>query len=135
MSKAEQNQEKPPRSLAELVTFGMATAILSAIAGLVIYTWVTQKDEPPNISVTSKDEIRQAQGQYQVQFQVTNTGGKTAESVQVIAELRTNGEVTETGEQQIDFLSSGETEEGAFIFTRNPRSGELRIRVASYKVP
>jgi uncharacterized protein (TIGR02588 family) len=135
MSEAEQNQEKPPRSLAELVTFGMATAILSAIAGLVIYTWVTQKDEPPNISVTSKDEIRQAQGQYQVQFQVTNTGGKTAESVQIIAELRTNGEVTETGEQQIDFLSSGETEEGAFIFTRNPRPGELSIRVASYKVP
>jgi uncharacterized protein (TIGR02588 family) len=135
MSEAEQNQEKPPRSLAELVTFGMATAILSAIAGLVIYTWVTQKDEPPNIAVTSKNEIRQAQGQYQVQFQVTNTGGKTAESVQIIAELRTNGEVTETGEQQIDFLSSGETEEGAFIFTRNPRPGELRIRVASYKVP
>src|SRR6476620_1959466 len=135
MSESEQKQEKPPRSLAEWVTFGIATAILSAIAGLVIYTWVTQKDEPPNISVTSKDKIRQAQGQYQVQFQVTNTGGKTAESVQVIAELRTNGEVTETGEQQIDFLSSGETEEGAFIFTRNPRQGELSIRVASYKVP
>jgi uncharacterized protein (TIGR02588 family) len=64
-----------------------------------------------------------------------NSGGDTAESVQIMAELMIDGKVTETGEQQIDFLSSGESEEGAFIFTKNPRQGQLNLRVGSYKLP
>jgi uncharacterized protein (TIGR02588 family) len=68
-------------------------------------------------------------------FEVMNQGGETAESVQITAELKIDGEVAETGEQQIDFLSSGEQEEGAFVFTQDPRHGELIIRVASYKLP
>jgi uncharacterized protein (TIGR02588 family) len=43
--------------------------------------------------------------------------------------------VEESGEQQIDFLASGEKEEGAFVFSRDPRQGELVMRVASYKLP
>jgi len=70
-----------------------------------------------------------------VPFTVTNTGGETAESVQIIAELRVNGEVLESGDQQIDFLSSGETQEGAFIFSRNPSQGQLIVRPSSYKLP
>jgi len=70
-----------------------------------------------------------------VPFTVTNTGGETAESVQIIAELRVNGEVLESGDQQIDFLSSGETQEGAFIFSRNPTQGQLIVRSSSYKLP
>jgi len=127
--------QKPKRTLAERVTFGIATLILTAVVGLVVYNWLTQKDQPPVVSVTRQSGIRQAQGQYYVPFAIANTGGKTAESVQVVAELRIDGKVEETGEQQIDFLSGGETEEGAFVFSRDPRQGELRLRVASYKLP
>ena len=126
---------KPVRSHSEWVTFATATFILILIVGLVIYNWFTQKDQPPVLSVTRNGEIRQVKGQYYVPFAVTNVGGDTAESVQVIAELRQKGQTEETGEQQINFLSSGETEEGAFIFTSNPTDGELIIRVASYKLP
>ncbi|HEY9691384.1 MAG TPA: TIGR02588 family protein [Oculatellaceae cyanobacterium] len=126
---------KPARSLAEWVTFAGATFILILILGLVVYNWFTQKDQPPVLSVTRKGEISQVQGQYYVPFAVTNVGGDTAESVQIIAELRQNGQAEETGEQQIDFLSSGETKEGAFIFTSNPSEAELIVRVASYKLP
>jgi uncharacterized protein (TIGR02588 family) len=87
------------------------------------------------LSITRQSDIREAPGQFYVPFSVTNSGGETAESVQVMAELRINGEVEEAGEQQIDFLASGEKEEGAFVFSRDPRQGELVIRVASYKLP
>jgi uncharacterized protein (TIGR02588 family) len=33
------------------------------------------------------------------------------------------------------FLSSDESEEGAFLFSRNPRQGQLNLRIASYKLP
>jgi len=130
-----QVEQKQKRSPAEWTTFSIALLILTAIVGLVIYKWLTQKNQPPVLSISSSSEVREAPGQYYVPFSVTNTGGETAESVQVIAELRINGDVEESGEQLIDFLASGEKEEGAFVFSRNPRQGELVVRVASYKRP
>jgi uncharacterized protein (TIGR02588 family) len=138
MNNTDSSQEvgqKPPRSSAEWITFGIALLILAAVVGLVIYKWLTQKNEPPVLSISSSSKIREAPGQFYVPFEIKNTGGQTAESVQVIAELRINGEVEESGEQQIDFLASDEKEEGAFVFSRDPRKGELSVRVASYKSP
>ncbi|NJR58740.1 MAG: TIGR02588 family protein [Cyanobacteria bacterium CRU_2_1] len=120
---------------AEWITFAIALLIILTIIGLVVYTWITQDNQPPILSITTSAEVREAQGQYYVPFRVTNTGGDTAESVQVIGELQINGQIEEVGEQQVDFLSGNETEEGAFVFSRNPRDGELKIRVASYKLP
>ncbi|MGL5062116.1 MAG: TIGR02588 family protein [Microcoleus sp.] len=135
-SKADNNNEQQQkRTPAEWVTFAIASSILAAVIGLVFYNWLTKKQEPPIISVTRSEPIREVQGQFYVPFTVTNTGGETAESVQVIAELRVNGEVVESGDREIDFLSSGETEEGAFIFTRNPSQGELIVRSSGYKLP
>ena len=129
------NEQQQKRTPAEWVTFAIACSILSILIGLVVYNWLTKKQEPPIISVTRNTPIRQTQGQFYVPFTVTNTGGETAESVQIIAELRVNGEVLESGDQQIDFLSSGETQEGAFIFSRNPSQGQLIVRSSSYKLP
>ena len=129
------NQQQQKRTAAEWATFAIACSVLSILIGLVFYNWLTKKHEPPIISVTRNTPIRETQGQFYVPFTVTNTGGETAESVQIIAELRVNGEVLESGDQQIDFLSSGETQEGAFIFSRNPSQGQLIVRTSSYKLP
>lgn len=135
-----QHNDSPPqqpegRSPAEWVTFSVSLSILAALIGLVCYDWFTRRDEPPVLTVIQKGEIYNTQGQYYVPFEVKNTGGNTADSVQVIAELRINGEIEESGEQQIDFLSGGEAEKGAFIFTRNPQEGELVLRAGSYTSP
>ncbi len=132
---SESNEEQSKRTPTEWVTFAIACSILATIVGLVIYSWLTKKQEPPTISVSRNAPIRFEKGQFYVPFAVANTGGETAESVQIIAELRVKGEVVESGDLQIDFLSSGETEEGAFIFSRNPTQGELMVRSSSYKLP
>lgn len=120
---------------AERVTFAIALLIVLTLVGLVLWAWATESKAPPLIAIQQSQEIRQEQQQFYVPFEITNSGGGTAESVQVIGELLENGQVVEDGEQQIDFLSSGETEEGAFIFNRDPRRSTLRIRVSSYKLP
>ncbi|MFM7427884.1 MAG: TIGR02588 family protein [Elainella sp.] len=119
---------------AEQITFGIAAAIVATLVGLILLTWALQKNEPPRLSITSAP-IEQRQDQFYVPFTVENQGGGTAESVQVLAELRQGQRVLQTGEQQIEFLSSGEQEEGAFIFTQDPRRFSLDLRVASYKLP
>jgi uncharacterized protein (TIGR02588 family) len=129
--------EKQPvkRTVVEWVTFGIASSILGGIIGLVVYTGLNNKQQPPLIYITQKQVTFKSNKQYYVPFEIVNRGNKTAESVQVLAELKLNNQIEETGEQQIDFLSSGEKEEGAFIFTQDPRQGQLKIRVASYKLP
>jgi uncharacterized protein (TIGR02588 family) len=126
---------RSPRSAAEWLTFGLSSLILGTIVGLVIYSWATEGDRPPTLTVRQTDSIRQENGQFYIPFEVVNTGGQTAESVQVIAELRKNNQVEESGDLQIDFLAQDETEKGAFVFQENPRNGELTLRIGSYKVP
>jgi uncharacterized protein (TIGR02588 family) len=128
-------ESESERSLAEWITFGIALFILAVVISLVGYMWLNEKNQPPILSVHKKQIIREIDGKFYVPFEIVNTGGETAESVQIIAELQIADKVVETGEQQIDFLSDGEKEEGAFIFSQNPRQGVLTVRVASYKLP
>jgi uncharacterized protein (TIGR02588 family) len=130
-----EQEEQPKRTAAEWLTFSIALSILGTIIGLVIYTIINDKHQPPLILIIQKQTTRKTNGQYSVPFEVVNQGDETAESVQILAELKVNNKLEETGEQQIDFLSSGEKEEGAFIFSNNPQQGQLKIRVASYKLP
>jgi uncharacterized protein (TIGR02588 family) len=120
---------------AEWITFAINLFLVLILISLVLFLWFTGDNQPPVLSVQYDAPIQRLQGQYYVPFTVTNTGGGTAEVVQVLGELTVNGQVEETGEQQLDFLSAGEEGEGAFIFTQNPQQGELVIRVASYKLP
>ncbi|MBD2302530.1 TIGR02588 family protein [Nostoc sp. FACHB-190] len=130
-----ETESQSERSLAEWITFGIALSILGVVISLVGYIWLNEKNQPPILSVNQKSAIREIDGKFYVPFEIVNTGGETAESVQIIAELKFADQVVETGEQQIDFLSDGEKEEGAFIFSKNPSQGQLNVRVASYKLP
>ncbi len=131
---APERAELSVQSPAELISLLIGGIILSGVLGAVLFLWVRDRNpQPPILEVQSNVEERQ--GRYYVPFTVVNTGEETAEAVQVIAELKVNDTVVEWGEQQIDFLSSQEEAEGAFIFTRSPTSGELTVRTASYKLP
>lgn len=132
---ANQDSSESTFSMAEKISFSIAIVIVVLLLGLVIYSWRIQKHKPPILTLTQPEIIRQEQKQFYVPFKIMNEGGETAQSVQVIGELYFNGEVIEQGEQQIDYLSGGESASGAFIFSRNPQEGEVKIRVASYKLP
>ncbi|MGP1384443.1 MAG: TIGR02588 family protein [Thainema sp.] len=123
------------RSKAEWVTFIVSILILLSLVGLVIFDWVVNQDRPPAFQIEVTQTARITDERYYVPFVITNTGGRIARTVQVTAELHVEGEPDETGEQQIDFLSGQERKRGSFIFTHNPQSGELVLRVASYRLP
>ncbi|MGB6296840.1 MAG: TIGR02588 family protein [Rivularia sp. (in: cyanobacteria)] len=136
MNQPSENKQQQKRTVAEWLTFSVASFILIGVVGLVSFTWIKQPSQkPPLLVVTNNKPLRKVNGQYYIPFEVVNQGGETAASVQVIAELRIKGKVEETGEQQIEFLSRKEKETGAFIFSKNPEEGELQLRVASYKSP
>lgn len=131
----EHKHYKKNRSIAELISFGIAIFILIITISLILYSWQTQGHKPPILSVKIENEVRQAEQKFYVPFTVKNIGGRTAQSVQIIGQLEIKDGIPEIGEQRIDFLSGGETAKGVFVFSRDPKPGELTIRVASYKLP
>jgi uncharacterized protein (TIGR02588 family) len=130
-----QSEPKQQRSVAEWVTFGIASSIVAGIVGLVLYSWVQVGDRPPVLALERSGKIRQAEGSFYVPFTLTNKGGETADAVRITARLQIDRDIEETGEQQFDFLAGGEAEEGVFLFTRNPQNGKLTLRVTSYRKP
>ncbi len=123
------------RSIAERISFIVSVIIVACLVALIFYAWGTGKDSPPVLSVVTQSQIRQEDGQFYVPFTVTNQGGKTVESVQIVARLQNGGESTVWGSQQIEFLSGGESRSGAFVFDRQPQPDKLAVRATSYKLP
>ena len=133
----EDEMDKNPwrKSFAERVSFGISLFIVGIIVALVCYVWATGDNNPPVLSIVTTPKIREVDRQYYVTFTVSNLGGETAESVEVVAELSISGQEVERGRQEIDFLSRQEQRSGEFIFSQDPQHGELKVRVASYKMP
>ena len=122
------------RSLAEKVSFSISLFIVSILLALICYVWISGDTNPPILSV-STDTIREADQQYYVPFTVTNSGGETANSVEIVAQLAVGQQDIYTGRQQISFLSRQESKSGEFIFDRDPQQGKLSVRVASNQQP
>lgn len=131
----EQRPSRPQRSSPEWVAFAIAAALLLVVAGAVVRLWVSDEGRPALVSATVTGPTRVEGKSHYVLVRVTNRGDRTAESVQVIAELSEGGEVVEDGEQSLDFLAGGEEMELEFVFSTDPDSAELTVRAASYTKP
>lgn len=134
-SQTETSSESPKqRNCAEWVTFFTSSGVLLVLIGLILYDWLLTQQSPPILQVTPQSVVEIRQEQFYQPFVIKNVGGSFAESVQIIASLSIDSPDTlEVGEQEISFLAAGEEKSGYFIFTHDPREGELTMRVASYR--
>lgn len=126
---------RQPRTPAERVVLGVSALVVAAVLLVILLAWLTGPSGPPVLVAGRSGPVTLDGGVYTVPFTVRNDGGEAADQVQVTAELVIDGEVEGEGEQSFDFLSSGETEEGAFLFGSDPAEGTLTIEVASYARP
>lgn len=127
--------QRSSRSPLQWLTFGIASTILITLVALVIFAEVKSQNRPPVLTVEVVTPFRAVEDQYYVPFTVANQGGESAEAIQIVAELRLDGETDEMGEQQISSLSGGEEVQGSFVFSHDPEQGDLILRVASYREP
>ena len=126
---------RPQRSLAEWLTLLVSLLVLTLLVGLIVFDWQVNQTQPPAFEITLANQVRLTERRYYLPFAITNTGGRIARTVQVVAELHYPDAADEVAEQQIDFLSGHERKQGSFIFTHNPLEGDLMVRVASYRLP
>jgi uncharacterized protein (TIGR02588 family) len=128
------SEGSPARTAAEWATFAAASAILLVVVALLAVRGLQGADRPADV-VVERSPLRQVGSQFYLPVTVHNRGDRTAEAVQVVAELTRGGTVVEAGEQTVDFLSGAEREQLEFVFTQDPSSGEVTVRAASFLVP
>ena len=126
--------ERQSMSTAERVTFIVAVGILAILAGSIVWLWA-QPRGPAIVTVAPSGDRRVTDSQTYVTARVRNSGDDTAEAVQVRAELTVDGEVVAEGEQTIDFLSGGESEQVVFVFDVTEPDALVDLRVGGYTVP
>jgi uncharacterized protein (TIGR02588 family) len=130
---AEQDeQDEAGRSPAEWVTFVVALVVIGIVVALVAVEIPRSKAPPAPVAEPGTIEARG--DRFVVPVVVENRGGRTATDVQVRATLTVDGEEHE-GDQLVDFLSGGESEELEFVFEDDPTEGVLEVRVTGYGLP
>jgi uncharacterized protein (TIGR02588 family) len=135
--KGEQNGDSGEyrgRTVAEWVTLGVSAAIVLALAGLVLFQWLAQGTEPPEIRVEpNMEQVRQVGDLYYLPIRVTNSGEKAVEVVEVETELSVEGEAPETVGFTVQFLAGRESDEFTVVLSNDPRNGELSHTVSFHE--
>lgn len=120
------------RSIAEWVTLIVSVSVLAAMFAIVTYLYVAGDGDPVMIRTEAElNQIRVSDDAFHVPVTVVNDGDETAGNVQIQAELKI-GDENETSEFSIMILAANDRETGIVAFSRDPRDGELTVRVASY---
>jgi uncharacterized protein (TIGR02588 family) len=122
------------RTTAEWVVFAIATAIITALAGAIVWLWA-QPYEPATVTVQTIGDRRVEGSQTYIPVGVVNHGDKTAEAVEVRAAMRVGERIMAEGAQTLAFLSGGRTERLVFVFDDVPPGAEIELRVAGFKMP
>lgn len=123
---------RTPRTRAEWVSLAGSASVVLLVVALIV-AQIPGSDQPA-APVARVNQIRQVGDAFHVDVTVDNRGDTTAANVQVLAELRVNGEAF-TGDQTIDFLSGGERRDLSFVFGGDPALGDLEVRVTGYAAP
>lgn len=122
------------RTTAERVSMAISMAVvLAVLAG--IGSLMLRADTADANFVVEVAAVRERGLDHHVHVRVRNDGDRTVENVQVVAELRIDGEQPLEGEQLLHFLAPSTEDEVVFVFNRDPNEGTLDLRVASYATP
>jgi uncharacterized protein (TIGR02588 family) len=84
---------------------------------------------------TRVDSIRASQGgNFAVYFTASNRGGSSAAEVRLTATVHLAADSV-SADATIARIAAGARQSGAFLFPRDPRQGDVRIRILSYQRP
>ncbi|MBN9022326.1 MAG: hypothetical protein J0H08_09595 [Rhizobiales bacterium] len=136
-SKAGSSAPKDLTSPWEWVAAALGAAILAGLVGFLVYAGVTRTEAPmPDIVATPAPPVRLGSGTYLMPLRVENLGHATGANVTVRGSLAdAAGTVLEESATTFDFVAQHSVETGGLLFTADPRSGTLSVRVEGYADP
>ncbi len=131
----EKDETKDPKNLLEWGVFFMGLLLVIGIFAYLGYQTYHYKPSSPELTVELRPEPTKAQP-YRYHLVVRNTGGETAESVEVEVVMHEGGAVKESAVLQLMYVPQESEREGWVNFSQKPASdSDLSARVSSYQKP
>ncbi|MDK3255780.1 hypothetical protein [Blastococcus capsensis] len=104
------------------------------LLGFLTYQAVAVRESGAELSVTVTSVEPSGDG-YAVHFRVVNTGGRTAEQVQVSGTLSQNGSEVEQSTATVAYVPPESWRVGALLFSEDPGTGRLQVGPSGYTAP
>ena len=108
--------------------------MVAGAVGFLAWTGAVNGDSPPDIRVEVVRVIEQRNG-WLVQVSAFNEGGSAASEVTVGGEFMAPDGAVESAEFLLDYLPSRSGRQGGLFFSRDPRTGGLKVRALGYAEP
>ncbi|WP_222195445.1 hypothetical protein [Modestobacter italicus] len=112
----------------------LGALIVLLVLGFLAHQAVVVRDGDPQLSVTSATAEPVDDG-WSVPFEVHNSGGTTAEEVQVTGVLERDGEELQEATATIAYVPPRSRQSGALLFSVDPGTGTLQVRPTAYTLP
>ncbi len=128
----DEKDEKTP--VLEWFVAAIGLILVIGVVGFMLYQASNKHDAPPNIEIIV-DSVTPNKSGYLVEFEVKNSGEKTAAAVMIEGELKKGEETIETSTSTLTYAPSNSARKGGLFFSKNPRQFNLEIRATAYEAP
>ncbi|MBC2774854.1 hypothetical protein H6M51_18495 [Rhizobium sp. AQ_MP] len=118
----------------EWLTGLVATLLVLAMMGWILFEAATSSDRPPELAarIVAIDQV--APG-WRVMVEVDNRGDQAAAAVEVKATLENSADVLEEATLTFDYVAAGSSARGGLMLMNNPSDGLLKIVPSSFTEP
>ena len=124
-----------PVSLLESVSAAIGLALVVAMLAFLAYGAARSRNDTPPIMRVEPVGLTAAGGQYIVEVELSNRSRSTGASVGVEGVLKRGGREVETSSATFAYVPGKSRRRGGLIFTGDPRSHVLELRVTGYERP
>jgi uncharacterized protein (TIGR02588 family) len=133
-SNSQKQQENNAIPIWEWIVAGVGLVLVAGVIGFLLYEALSSNRLPPDVKL-SVDSVVQTRNGFLVRITAVNSGGITAEGVDIEGELRSGTEPVERSQTTIDYLPPRSQKKAGLFFTRDPRQLELHVRPLGYEEP
>ncbi|WP_158580001.1 TIGR02588 family protein [Geodermatophilus marinus] len=118
----------------EYVVGALGLVLVLGLLAFLLWDGLVEREGGPRLAVVVTG-VSPAPTGFSVGYEVRNSGGETAEQVEVSGELTREGSVVDEATATVDYVAPGSRRQGALLFGEDPRDGELRVAVDGYVLP
>lgn len=134
MTSSNKNMEQVRSHWIEWATGLIATVMILAMIGWLLFEAATTRDLPPELSAKVLDIAPLSSG-WRVMIEVRNDGDQAAAAVDVKATLTDGDTTVEEAQTTFDYVAAGSTSRGGLIFKQDPSAFGLEVVPTGFTEP
>ncbi|HEU5483124.1 MAG TPA: hypothetical protein VFU80_08555 [Sphingomicrobium sp.] len=119
----------------EWLSAAIGLAVTAGMFGFLVVESVRQRGDVPPVMEVAAVGLVAGRDTYVVEAEVKNISRKTAAQVQVEGLLKRGDAPVETSNATVDYVPGGSSRQIGLVFTHDPRTYRLELRVTGYERP